>query len=295
MRCLPRARHVRRSGIVHVPLCHAMATSTAQYEGAQAIPHPQNDPPAAARRLIDDGFVHLKSRWPDWEEARHDALMVLHETAGVDSLGCGLPAMRRVGEYVVPPPRALRREFQTLHVDFGVPKGSAERIDVARFTVLHIDASQPGSNAVTRIVHLAALLGQRRWPARTLIAESLRGGADLDEPAEGILGRIVEAADEGSTLPPKSTPGFLCGMEFSSYDEEESYFRSHGMDLTSAEHRIVLRPGDLLLIDNLRTAHGRLGRRRANELHQLFVGYPSLGYEGQKVLLERILAAFGGL
>ena len=228
-----------RWGVLHVPLWQPMATSTAHHEGADGIPDSENDPTDAAQRLIHDGFVHLKSRWPGWEEAKRDAWKVIGETAGIDSLGRGLPTMRPVGEYVVPPPGALGRGYQTLHVDFGLPKGSAERIDVARFTALHIDASQPGSNAVTRIVPLGALLGQRRWPARTVIAERLRAGADLDEPVEGIFGRIVEAVDEGGTLPPKSTPGFLCGMEFCSYDEEDSYFRSHGMDLSHAEHRIA--------------------------------------------------------
>jgi hypothetical protein len=67
------------------------------------------------------------------------------------------------------------------------------------------------------------------------------------------------------------------------------------MDLAKAERRVVLGPQELLVIDNLRTAHGRLGRRREGELHQLCLGYRSLARISQRVLLDRILVAFSPL
>ena len=230
----------------------------------------------AARRLIRYGFVHLKSRWPGWAEAKRDSHEIIAAAVVWDPIGRDLPELSPVGEFIAPPPGAIRRDYQALHIDFGLPILAEGPVDVARFTVLHIEMDQPGSRAMTRIVGHGPLLEQRIWPPRAVIVERLRRSTDPESPVEGILGRIIEAVDEGTSLPSATVPGFLCGMEFLSHEEESSYFRSHGMDLANVEHRVVLEPQDLLLIDNLRTAHGRLGRRRECELHQLFLGYRSL-------------------
>lgn len=244
----------------------------------------------ATGRLLRHGFVLLASDWPGWEDVKRLSLRIAAQAALCDPLSLGLPELKPVGEYSVPPPDALPREYQALHIDFGLPVSLETPVDVARFTVLQVDAGRPGSKSVTRVVGLRALLGQRTWPAPDVVAERLRRSAIADKAVEGILGRIVEAFCEGTTLPPTSSPGFLCGMEFSSYEEEDSYLRSHGMDVARAERRIVLRSGEVLVIDNLRTAHGRLGARSENELHQLFVGYQALTPNLQRVLLDRVLA-----
>jgi hypothetical protein len=108
------------------------------------------------------------------------------------------------------------------------------------------------------------------------------------------LGRVIEVAQEGRELVPFDTPGHLCGMEFDSLEHERSFFEDSGLPLTDLEEQVCLRPGELLLIDNLRTAHGRSGRRAADDLHQLFVGYSSLCAEQQQLLLDRFLAVFDG-
>jgi hypothetical protein len=244
----------------------------------------------AARKLLNEGFVVLTSHRRGWEDVKRNSLRIIAEAAHCDPLGHELPELKPVGEYSVPPPGAPPREYQALHIDFGLPINSERPIDVARFTVLQVDSGRPSSEAVTRIVSLGALFRQRTWPTLEVLTERLRRSAVSDKAVEGILGRIVEAFCEGTTLPPVSLPGFLCGLEFSSYEDEDSYFRSHGMDVVKAERRIVLRPGEVLLIDNLRTAHGRLGVRRESELHQLFVGYQALAPDLQTVLLDRVLA-----
>jgi hypothetical protein len=55
---------------------------------------------------------------------------------------------------------------------------------------------------------------------------------------------------------------------------------------------VLLGPGQLLLLDDLATAHGRLGVRRPLELHQLCVGFRSLDVSEQSLLLRRVLQAF---
>jgi hypothetical protein len=82
-------------------------------------------------------------------------------------------------------------------------------------------------------------------------------------------------------------------MEFASVAEERAHFARHSLDLEAVEHRIRLGPGELLLFDNLTTAHGRVGMRRPEELHQLCAGYRDLEATRQRTLLLRVLGAFG--
>ena len=64
---------------------------------------------------------------------------------------------------------------------------------------------------------------------------------------------------------------------------------------TAARGRSIrLGPGELLLFDNLATAHGRLGARNPLELNQRCVGYPRLDARQNAMLLSRILESFRG-
>jgi hypothetical protein len=247
---------------------------------------------AVAHVLADRSFVHLTRTWPDPAAAWTCALAVFAATQKIDPLDGGLPELTVVGEYLVPPPGAIQRPFQALHLDFGLPLGTGQRVDVARFTALFADPARGGSGAVTRVVPLVPLLAQRSWPDRSVIADRLARTASPDRSVEGILGRIIEIADQDSSLTPLDTPGFLCGMEFSSLADEHSYFAQNGVPLETVQQPITLGPGELLMMDNLRTAHGRNGQRNPQELHQLFVGYPSLDRRRQRLLLDCVLAAF---
>jgi hypothetical protein len=55
---------------------------------------------------------------------------------------------------------------------------------------------------------------------------------------------------------------------------------------------VMLRPGDLLVFDNLRLAHGRSGTRQPGELRQRVFGYRNLSAAGQLELRDRVLGAF---
>jgi hypothetical protein len=196
-----------------------------------------------------------------------------------------MPPLEVVGEFTIPPAGALRRDFQTLHIDFGLPLNGRAPVDVARFTALYIDADHAPTTACTRIVPLLRLLTQRTWPDRRTLLGRLR----TESRAEGILARIVEAADDTSTL----APNVLCGMEFMSIAEERAFFARRGLDLDAVEDRVRLGPGELLVFDNLTIAHGRAGTRRPEELHQLCAGYRNLDVAAQRTLLTRVLDRFG--
>jgi hypothetical protein len=255
------------------------------------------DVPSVVRGLVDDGFVHLRASFAAPETAWSTARAVCEAAARLDPIGADMPGLEVVGEFAVPPPDAPRRPFQALHLDFGLPVASSQPVAVARFTALHVARDRPPTTARTRLVLLRRLLGQRAWPEPAALLERLReygrrqhGGGEY---VEGILARVVEAADASPSLPDAGAPGFLCGMEFASRAEERAHLAARGLDLDRVEEQVHLEPGGLLVFDNLATAHGRSGLRAPLELRQLCLGYRRLDVRRQRLLLDRVLGAFG--
>ncbi|MFZ1994973.1 MAG: hypothetical protein WAU75_12745 [Solirubrobacteraceae bacterium] len=209
-----------------------------------------------------------------------------------------------IGDFVLPasdgPPS---RDFQTLHFDFGLPLVPATPTDIARFTALHVLADGPDSEAVTRLVPLHALLAAGDWPERdelirrwTAYGVSHGAWAGSAGYIEGSLARVVEAAlGEEPELPSvKSDAAFLCGTEFHTLEDEHRFLSERGLSASPAAIEICLRPGELLVFDNLTVAHGRRGRRRPGELHQRVFGHRRASVARQNEIRERILAAFAG-
>jgi hypothetical protein len=249
---------------------------------------------AIAATLADRGFVCVPGRWPDAAAAWPMALRIAASARGLDARPGDLPEPGVVGEFTLPPPGVVQRDFQALHIDYGVPKLAGPSVAVSRYTALYLDGRRDGSGAATRIVPLRPLLCQRSWPPASVLAERLCQDTTGGALVEGILARIIEAADQTRDLPDPNADGFLCGMEFLTLDEEHRYFARHGLRLAAAEEEVVLASGELLLFDNLSIAHGRRGRRYTGELHQLCIGYGSLGLSGQARLLDQFLAGFDG-
>jgi hypothetical protein len=231
------------------------------------------------------GFHVLPGTFASPHEALALARAEADEVRLRSAAGTALPPLDVVAHYVMPTPEAPGRPFQPLHMDFGIPLGKVEVVDVAAYTLLFLDPGVAPSGAATRIILLRDLGRQRRWPSAPELATRLLDREDDADLAEGVLARIVEAADRTSTLPRKSDPSFRCGLEFDSIDEETAFFSEHGLDLPAVEVRVALQPGQALLFDNLRCAHGRLGQRTVGELHQLCLGYPALPTAAQRAVL----------
>jgi hypothetical protein len=247
--------------------------------------------------LRESGFVWNRSAFATPAAAFATAQELIEQCTASN----GHDALSVIGDFILPPPDGeATREFQTLHFDFGVPLRPLHNWDVARYTALFIPPSAVRVTAVTRLVPLDALFGQRRWPDGAVLLDNLMSygeshGAwdDAEGYCEGSLARVLEAAAGTPRLPSvKSTPGFLCGMEFDTLDAELTFFKRLGLDLNTVQVEVPLRPGDLLVFDNFALAHGRRGIRRPGELHQRIYGHRALSPAAQRTLRDRFLAAF---
>jgi hypothetical protein len=156
-------------------------------------------------------------------------------------------------------------------------------------------------SAATRLVPLRALLQERSWPPadellRRFASYGRSHGAwdDTEGYAEGILARVIEAAAGVVPRLPsvKSEPGFLCGTEFASADEEEMFLAGLGVDVDAVATNVVLAPGEVLVFDNLGNAHGRRGVRAPDELQQWVFGHPAMPVLDQRALRDRFLRFF---
>ncbi|MEO8968427.1 MAG: hypothetical protein ABI355_12340 [Solirubrobacteraceae bacterium] len=250
----------------------------------------------AINALAATGMVRIPGPFARSQQAWSAARVIVDGTMGASS------TLAVIGDFVLPPADGpSTRDFQTLHLDFGLPLVLVAPADVARFTALHISAGTPASTAATRLVPLSPLLGARAWPDRAELvrrfAEYGRSHGAWDDAAgycEGSFARIVEGALGTTPVLPsvKEHAGFLCGNEFASLADEREFFARRGLCLNAVEIELGLSPGELLVFNNLTHAHGRRGVRRPGELNQRVYGHPSLPVEQQVDIRDAVLAAF---
>src|ERR1700704_2916817 len=96
------------------------------------------------RTLLELGFVPI-GPFPDREDAWNAAQAIVNQANAE-------PPLAVIGDFVIPPSDGPpSRDFQTLHLDFGIPLLPVATTDVARFTALYVAADAPPSEALTRL------------------------------------------------------------------------------------------------------------------------------------------------
>lgn len=178
--------------------------------------------------------------------------------------------------------------FQALHYDMGMPFLAEQPQTLYTVSALYrpID-SEPNPEAKTRIVYLPQLLSQQSVDnAESKLIEYVRKHGDGWAQPEAhnthrlaIFARVIDAITGRKSLADKIDT--MIGQCFN-YDanlkgeyglkQEQEFFKAAGYDLPAVEDQIVLRPGEMLVFDNMRCVHGRVGKRRKRELINFIYG-----------------------
>lgn len=79
------------------------------------------------------------------------------------------------------------------------------------------------------------------------------------------------------------------------YEKELAFYRKHGIELPELEHQVALKPGQLLIVDNNRVIHGRIGKRRTKELFNYMWGVEKISPKDITALRRYICQELAGL
>ncbi len=177
--------------------------------------------------------------------------------------------------------------FQVLHFDMGHPfLESRDQLYVSHVGIYLPKTTSHKVTARTRLVELEGLLKPLQLSPQKI---------------EELLLRYVEQYGDGWTN--HNTYRLACFIRFldalgdkpelqehidktvgqwfendvkvgatNAHQKELAFYRKHGIDLAQLEHQIALKPGQLLLLDNIRVIHGRTGKRRTKELFNYMWG-----------------------
>ena len=203
----------------------------------------------------------------------------------------------------------IQETFQALHFDMGLPLAERSEQSGYLFTMLYFPADGEPGRAQTRIVETDQLLRQRRFHSERVRDERLRDYADRfgdgwTEPEPYVTGRLgcfarvvdgmleshelLSFHDKGTWEWFKDGPASPDGQREASAEIE--WWRRHGFRIEEIEERLTLEPGNALLFDNVRCAHGRIGARRSEEIWQIMWGVPHLD-ASEVALIRRHLAS----
>ncbi len=201
-----------------------------------------------------------------------------------------LPADLEMLEYTrVPSGEGGGSPFLGLHFDRGHPLLPKRPESLYLFLALYFARDREPGTAVTRMVSLEKLLARRSWGSfehveQRLVAYARSHGSSWDWSGDSghrvsCFARILDALSPEPKLTNfRTTPkeewysASHAGHEFENYEDEEAFYASCGLSLREVEERVVLGPGDLLVLNNLSVIHGRLGVRHSGELHQYLFG-----------------------
>ena len=191
----------------------------------------------------------------------------------------------------------IKTTFQALHFDMGQPIISESSQTMYLIIALYCTTSAESLVAKTRVVSLKKLLSQKKYGDKEFIEKNLidyvkKYGDGWTSPdvvntlriscfarildAVSGLNKLTDQTDKttGEWFLYEDADNDLIGLE-----REYEFYRKCGFDLEKAEEQILLKPGELLIIDNMRAVHGRIGKRRPEEIYQFMFGVKSAQHE----------------
>ncbi len=181
-------------------------------------------------------------------------------------------------------PDATETDHLSLHFEMGLPLVPVEDSSrIFQLICLHIPSGSIASPVATRLLPITGLAKHTvHFVEQEIISYCHRSAASMGEFNSG---RLLCAAQIFDALCGFNELGYMSEHRISQWfntDEdgkardglkaEQQFFSRCGIDLAAQEQRFVLAPGDLLIVDNLRVAHGRHGKRPAEELTQYLYG-----------------------
>lgn len=181
--------------------------------------------------------------------------------------------------------------FQVLHFDMGQPFFESQ----GQLFVSHVGIYLPKTTshevtARTRLVELGGLLKHLNLPPEEIEQKIL---AYAGKYGDGWTGhntyrlacfiRFLDALSDKPELQDQidKTVGQWFENEnklkaSSAHHKEVTFYAKHGVDLGKIEQQIALKPGQLLILDNTRIVHGRIGKRRTKELFNFMWGVETI-------------------
>jgi len=238
--------------------------------------------------FLENGFTLLSDiPTPEAAEATLNDFIV--------AMGERLPFHRRVADRVqllkadpIPMCASSVCSFcQALHFDMGQPFWSAEPQLMFTMIGLYFPAGTEPGTTRTRVLPLKGLLDDARWKrgedweTRLLSYVKAHGDGWKEENTHRLacFARVLDALDGNTDLVDyrdKTMAYWFSGADATngerSMANEQEYFRKKGVDLATRETHVTLKPGELLIVDNTRAAHGRIGNRREKEIFQFLYG-----------------------
>lgn len=250
------------------------------------------DTPTHAREIVSSVLAHLDpARWPLLSNFRNRM-----QLAKIDRI----PVCDDI----------VARSYQALHYDMGIPLVSDAKQTVYLFVALYCPRDSVPGKACTRVVFVPELLGQRKWDHASAIESRIltytrKHGDGWFSPQRtntlrlACFARVLDAVTQRYELThfvDKTTGDWFSDEPtqdgLTSLEREAAFFRRCGLDLWKAETRVRLAPGDLLLVDNVRAVHGRIGWRRRAEIYQMLFGVPSASPQDIDALRNTVVSCF---
>jgi hypothetical protein len=177
--------------------------------------------------------------------------------------------------------------FQVLHFDMGHPFLESD----GQLFVSHVGIYLPKTTnheitARTRLVELDSLLKHLESSPKAIeqrlmayVREHGDGWTDHNTYRLACFIRFLDAMSDKPELQDQidKTVGQWFENEdkvdeASAHQKEVAFYAKQGIDLSKLEHQVALKPGQLLILDNTRVIHGRIGKRRTKELFNFMWG-----------------------